>query len=55
MTFELWSLLAATFWGLVHLSCASFSFKAQVGNAYSVGARDENIQPAGMAGRLQRA
>lgn len=55
MTFELWSLLAATFWGVVHLSCAAFSFKAQVGNAYSVGARDENIQPTGMAARLQRA
>ena len=55
MTFELWVLLAASFWGLVHLSAASFTFKAQVGNKYSVGARDEDIKPAGMAGRMYRA
>ena len=55
MTFELWILLAATFWGLVHLSTASFVFKAQVGMKYSVGARDENILSTGIAGRLYRA
>lgn len=55
MTFELWTLVAAVLLGLVHLSAASFSFKAQVGNAYTVGARDEDIQPAGIAGRLHRA
>jgi uncharacterized MAPEG superfamily protein len=55
VTFELWTLVAATLLGLVHLSAASFSFKAQVGNAYTVGPRDEGLQPTGVAGRLQRA
>jgi len=55
MTLELWILLAAGFLGLVHLSAASFTFKSQVGNSYTVGARDENLQPTGVAGRLHRA
>ncbi len=55
MTLELWTLLAACFWGIVHLSAASFAFKAQVGNEYSVGPRDKNLQPSGVAGRLHRA
>lgn len=55
MIFELWILLAATVLGLVHLSVASFTFKAQVGNKYTVGARDESIKPTGVAGRLYRA
>ena len=55
MTIELWFVLAAALLGLVHLSAASFAFKAQVGNEYSVGPRDENLQPAGIAGRLHRA
>lgn len=55
MTFELWMLVSAVLLGLVHLSAASFSFKAQVGNAYTVGPRDEDIQPVGVAGRLHRA
>ena len=55
MTFELYILLAAVLLGLVHLTAASFSFKAQVGNAYTVGARDEGLQPVGIAARLQRA
>lgn len=55
MTFELWVLLAAALLGLLHMTAASFTFKAQVGNAYTVGARDENVQPAAMAGRMQRA
>ena len=55
MTLELWILLAAGFVGLVHLSAASFTFKSQVGNSYTVGARDENLQPTGVAGRLYRA
>ena len=55
MTFELWILLAASLLGLIHLSAASFAFKAQVGNKYTVGARDEELKPAGMAGRLHRA
>lgn len=55
MTTELWILLASVLLGLIHLSAASFAFKAQVGNRYSVGPRDENLQPQGMAGRLHRA
>jgi uncharacterized MAPEG superfamily protein len=55
MTFELWALVAATLVGLVHLSAASFSFKAQVGNEYTVGPRDEDIQPTGVSARLHRA
>ncbi len=55
MTFELWMLLGAAAWGLVHISVASFAFKAQVGNRYTVGARDEARVPTGMAGRLHRA
>jgi uncharacterized MAPEG superfamily protein len=55
MTFELYALCAATLLGLVHLSAASFSFKAQVGNRYAVGSRDEWLKPTGVAARLDRA
>ena len=39
----------------MHMAAASFAFKAQVGNRYTVGPRDEDIRPVGMAGRLARA
>jgi len=55
VTTELWILLGAALLGLVHLSVASFSYKSQVGNSYTVGPRDDNIQPSGIAGRLYRA
>jgi len=55
MSIELWTLFGAMILGLVHLTAASFSFKAQVGNAYTVGPRDENLRPTGIAGRLDRA
>lgn len=55
MNVELWALLAAVLLGLVHLSAASFSFKAQVGNRYTVGPRDEGVKPEKMAARLDRA
>ena len=55
MSIELWCLVGAMLLGLVHMSAASFTFKAQVGNAYTVGARDEDIRPKGVAGRLDRA
>ncbi len=55
MTHDLWLLFGACILGLVHLSAASFVFKAQAGNAYTVGARDADIRPTGMAGRLHRA
>ncbi len=40
---------------LLHLAVQSFTFKAQVGNRYTVGARDEGLQPSGLAGRAARA
>ena len=55
MSLEFWTLFGAMILGLVHLSAASFAFKAQVGNLYTVGARDANLQPAGVAARLERA
>ena len=55
MSVELWTLFGAMVLGLVHLTAASFTFKAQVGNAYTVGARDEDLRPSGVAGRLDRA
>lgn len=55
MTWELWTLFGAAVLGLVHVSAASFSYKAQVSNAYTVGARDEAIARTGVAGRLDRA
>lgn len=55
MSLELWCLWGAMVLGLVHLTCASFTFKAQVGNRYSVGPRDEDLKPTGVAGRLDRA
>ena len=55
MAIEFWALFGAMILGLVHLTAASFTFKAQVGNSYTVGARDEGIHPTGMAARLDRA
>lgn len=55
MSIESWTLFGAMVLGLVHLSAASFAFKAQVGNAYTVGARDQNLQPERVAARLDRA
>lgn len=55
MSIETWSLLGAMILGLVHLTAASFTFKAQVGNAYTIGARDADLRPTGVAARLDRA
>lgn len=55
MSIELGSLYVAMVLALVHIAAASFSFKSQVGNRYTVGPRDEALQPAGFAGRLHRA
>lgn len=55
LSIEAWTLFGAMVLGLVHLTAASFTFKAQVGNAYSVGPRDEDRRPAGVAARLDRA
>jgi uncharacterized MAPEG superfamily protein len=55
MSVEMGCLFAAMVLALVHLTAASFSFKAQVGNRYTVGPRNEDLRPAGLAGRLDRA
>ncbi len=55
MSVESWALFGAMILGLLHLTAASFTFKAQVGNTYTVGARDEGLRPEKMAGRLDRA
>lgn len=55
MNTELWTLLGAIVLGLLHVSAASMAFKAEVGNAYTVGARDDDRRPTGVAGRLERA
>ncbi len=55
MIMEHWMLLASVVMGLVHLTATSFTYKAQVGNRYSVGPRDDDIKAQGMAGRMQRA
>ena len=44
MSVEFWCLYGAMVLGLVHMTAASFTFKAQVGNGYTVGARDEPAQ-----------
>jgi uncharacterized MAPEG superfamily protein len=55
MTFDLWMLAGAILLGLIHAGAQSFAYKAQVGNAYTVGARDEAKPATGLAGRLERA
>lgn len=55
MILELWLLLVATALGIIHLTAASFSYKAQVGNSYTIGARDKHIEPVNIAGRFHRA
>ncbi|WIJ26592.1 MAPEG family protein [Devosia sp. RR2S18] len=55
LSIEAWCLFGGIILALVHLSAASFAFKAQVGNRYTVGARDEGLKPEGLAGRLDRA
>lgn len=55
MTVEFGCLLGACLLTLVHAGAASFAFKAQVGNAYTVGPRDAGLRPEGLAGRLRRA
>ena len=55
MTVELWALLGGAMLGLVHIAAASFSFKRQVGNSYTVGPRDDGLKPSGRAARFQRA
>ncbi|MDP2123271.1 MAG: MAPEG family protein [Parvibaculum sp.] len=55
MTVEIAMLFWAAVLGLVQVGLQSLSFKKQVGNAYTVGARDEPLPPTGLAGRMERA
>jgi uncharacterized MAPEG superfamily protein len=55
MTAAQWSLFAAVVLGIVHISADSFTFKAQVGNRYTIGPRDLPVERTGVAGRLHRA
>lgn len=55
VSLEFWCLYLAMALGLVHIAAASFSFKAQAGNRYTVGPRDEDVRRIGVAGRLDRA
>lgn len=55
MSIEMMALFGAMVLGLVHLTVASFTFKAQVGNSYTVGPRDDDRPRTGVAGRLDRA
>jgi uncharacterized MAPEG superfamily protein len=55
MTSELWILTFTGLLTLAQMALQSFTYKAQVGNAYTVGPRDRPIAPTGMAGRADRA
>ncbi|MDO8839424.1 MAG: MAPEG family protein [Parvibaculum sp.] len=55
MTVEIAMLFWAAVLGLVQVGLQSLTFKKQVGNAYTVGARDEPLPPTGLAGRMERA
>lgn len=55
MNLEYGALTGAMVLGLVHLTAASFAYKAQVGNSYTVGPRDADLPRTGIAGRLDRA
>lgn len=55
LSVEMAYLALSAFLLLVHLSVQSFTYKAQVGNRYTVGARDDDLPPTGVAGRAARA
>lgn len=55
MAFELQMLGVAVLIGLVHLLWAALAGLSQRGLEWSVGPRDERLEVAGLAGRLQRA
>ena len=55
MTVEIAMLFWAAVLGLLQIGTQSFAFKTQVGNAYTVGARDEHRPATGLAGRMERA
>lgn len=55
LSFQMTMLAGAVLLLLVHISVNSFTLKAQVGNAATVGARDAMAPAAGLAGRAERA
>lgn len=55
MSIELWILAMTGILAICQMALQSFTFKAQTGNAWSVGPRDEDLKPAAMAGRADRA
>ena len=55
MSIELWILTMTGILAICQMALQSFMFKAQTGNAWSVGPRDEDLKPAAMAGRADRA
>lgn len=55
MILEYVTLIGAMVLGLAHLTAAAFSYKAQVGDAYTVGPRDADLPRTGLAGRFDRA
>ena len=55
MSTELWILAMTGILAICQMALQSFTFKAQTGNAYSVGPRDEDLKPTAMAGRADRA
>jgi len=55
MSVELTLLIWSTVVALVYVTTQSFLFKAQVGNYYTVTARDDEKLPVGLAARAKRA
>ena len=55
MSVELWCLFGAMVLAVVHISAQSLVYRAQAGNDYMVGARDEVKPATGVAARLDRA
>ena len=55
MMLEAWMLVGAVILGIVQISAQSFVLKASVGNAWTVGPRDEARRPGVCAARLERA
>lgn len=55
MTTDLWILTFTGILALAQMALQSFTYKAQVGNAYTVGPRDQPKPATGIAGRAERA
>lgn len=55
LTIELWGLVALSIQALLHVSVQGLVLKAKVGNAWTVGARDTEVDPGVIAARAKRA